>query len=173
VADPIISDDGRWLWNGKEWVPNPPKVTAPPPPMPSPMPHPTVPNLQANSVPSQVQKIQHNQVVYSKIYSQSRAWAFCTFHWWAKLFFPKTLIVTPTGIQTFERRGVILFWLSDEETMDKHMISSVRVKKGIFWDLVTIDTTGGTNVLQLHGMNKTQANALKTDIQALINSRFQ
>ena len=57
--------------------------------------------------------------------------------------------------------------------MNKNMISSVRVKKGLFWDLVTIDTTGGTNVLQLHGMNKSRANALKNDIQGLINSRFQ
>ena len=170
MAGPIISDDGRWLWNGKEWVPNPPKVTPPPPPTPSPIPQPNVSNLQTNSAPSQIQQ---PQVVYSKIYSQSRIWAICTFHWWAKLFFPKTLTVSPTGIQTFDRRGVILFWLYDEESMNKNMISSVRVKKGLFWDLVTIDTTGGTNVLQLHGMNKSHANALKNDIQGLINSRFQ
>ena len=36
MADPIISDDGRWLWGGKEWVPNPPEVTPTPPPMASP-----------------------------------------------------------------------------------------------------------------------------------------
>jgi hypothetical protein len=22
--EPIISEDGRWLWNGQQWVPNPP-----------------------------------------------------------------------------------------------------------------------------------------------------
>jgi hypothetical protein len=38
MADPIISDDGRWLWDGKEWIPNPPKVTPTPPPMTSPNP---------------------------------------------------------------------------------------------------------------------------------------
>ena len=83
------------------------------------------------------------------------------------------MTVSPEGISTFERRGVILFWLTDEETLSKNMISSVQVKRGLIWDLVTIDTTGGSNILQLHGMNKSKANSLKNDIQALINSRFQ
>ena len=39
MVGPIISDDGRWLWNGKEWIPNPSRHTnLPHPPMPLPMP---------------------------------------------------------------------------------------------------------------------------------------
>ena len=106
-------------------------------------------------------------------YQQSRFWAICTFHWWAKLFFPKSITVDGNGITTFERRGVILFWLSDEERMNAKQISSVRIKKGLLWDLVTVDTTGGTNVLQIHGMNKGKANALRNDIQALIDAQYQ
>ena len=106
-------------------------------------------------------------------YQQSRFWAICTFHWWAKLFFPKSITVDGNGITTFDRRGVILFWLSDEERMNARQISSVRIKKGLLWDLVTVDTTGGTNVLQIHGMNKGKANALRTDIQALIDAQYQ
>ena len=171
MTGPIISDDGRWMWDGQKWNPVPPKT--PPPPMPLPKPHPNLSNSPVNNANRNLSAQQNRQVVTSKIYSQSRFWAICTFHWWAKLFFPKSLIVTTEGIKTFDRRGVFLFWLSDEETMNKNMISSVRVKKGVFWDLVTIDTTGGTNVLQLHGMNKSSANALRNDIQLLINSRFQ
>ena len=105
-------------------------------------------------------------------YQQSRFWAICTFHWWAKLIFPKSITVDGNGITTFDRRGVILFWLSDEERMNARQISSVRIKKGILWDLVTVDTTGGTNVLQIHGMNKSKANALRNDIQALIDAQY-
>ena len=43
----------------------------------------------------------------------------------------------------------------------------------MLWDLVTVDTTGGTNVLQIHGMNKGEANALRNDIQALIDAQYQ
>ena len=57
--------------------------------------------------------------------------------------------------------------------MNARQISSVRIKKGILWDLVTIDTTGGTNILQLHGMNKSKANALRNDIQGLIDAQYQ
>ena len=106
-------------------------------------------------------------------YQQSRFWAIFTFHWWAKLFFPKSITVDAVGLTTFDRRGVILFWLSDEERMNARQISSVRIKKGLFWDLVTIDTTGGTNVLQIHGMNKGKANGLRNDIQGLIDSQHQ
>jgi len=56
--------------------------------------------------------------------------------------------------------------------MNARQISSVRIKKGILWDLVTVDTTGGTNVLQIHGMNKSKANALRNDIQALIDAQY-
>ena len=106
-------------------------------------------------------------------YQQSRFWAICTFHWWAKLFFPKSITVDRNGITTFDRRGVILFWLSDEERMNARQISSVRIRKGLVWDLVTVDTTGGTNVLQIHGMKKGEANALRNDIQALIDAQYQ
>jgi len=33
MAGPTISDDGRWLWNGKEWVPNHSPPTNPPNPV--------------------------------------------------------------------------------------------------------------------------------------------
>ena len=39
MGGPIISEDGRWLWNGKEWIPNPSRHTnLPHPPMPLPIP---------------------------------------------------------------------------------------------------------------------------------------
>jgi len=111
--------------------------------------------------------------VMPRVYQQSRIWALCTFHWWSTLIFPKRITVDENGITTFDRRGVILFWLSDEERLSARQISSVQIKKGVLWDLVTIDTTGGTNVLQVHGLNKGQANALRNNIQALIEAQYQ
>ena len=174
MVGPIVSDDGRWVWSGVEWIPNQEKTapSSPSKPLP-PMPPPPAPvsSVQRRIVPP-VQNINPN-LATTKIYSQSRFWAICTFHWWTKLLFPKRLILNQNGIQTFDRLGVLMFWLSEEESLNKNMISSVRVNKGLFWDLVIVDTTGGTNSLDLHGMNKSQANALKADIQSLINSRFQ
>ena len=35
MDEPIISDDGKWLWTGNEWIPNPQKEREIPPPPPS------------------------------------------------------------------------------------------------------------------------------------------
>ncbi|MDP6906275.1 MAG: hypothetical protein QF440_02540 [Candidatus Thalassarchaeaceae archaeon] len=101
-------------------------------------------------------------------YSQSRFWALFTFKWLPTLIFPSKMSVSTNTVEFFKRRGVILFWLVDEERMSGKQISSVRVKKGIFWDTVSIDTTGGSNVLELKGMKKSTSNKLRDEIQNVI-----
>lgn len=101
-------------------------------------------------------------------YTQSRFWALFTFHWWPAFIFPAKMSASANTVEHFKRRGVILFWLVDEERMSGKQISSVRVKKGIFWDTVSVDTTGGSNVIELKGMKKSNSNKLRDEIQQVI-----
>jgi hypothetical protein len=101
-------------------------------------------------------------------YTQSRFWALLTLHWWPAFIFPSKMSASANTVEYFKRRGVILFWLVDEERMSGKQISSVRVKKGIFWDTVSVDTTGGSNVIELKGMKKSNSNKLRDEIQQVI-----
>ncbi len=105
----------------------------------------------------------------SDVYRQSRMWAFWTFHWLSMLF-PNKIIVNPTYLETFKRRGLILFWMTDEERLSSNQIASVRVKKGIFWDTVYIDTKG-VNSLQLKGLKKSTANKVRNKLQMIIEAQ--
>ena len=105
---------------------------------------------------------------YMATYAQSRFWAFFTAHWWPTLLSPARMTATANTVEFFKRRGIILFWLVDEERMSGKQISSVRIKKGLFWDTVSVDTTGGSNVLELKGVKKSKSNKLRDEIQQVI-----
>ncbi len=102
-------------------------------------------------------------------YKQSRWWAFLTLHW-LSVPFPNKIIVNPTFLETFKRRSLILFWMTDEERLSSNQIGSVRVKKGIFWDTVFIDTKG-TNSLELKGMKKSTSNKVRNKLQMIIEAQ--
>jgi len=78
------------------------------------------------------------------------------------------MTATANTVEFFKRRGIILFWLVDEERMSGKQISSVRIKKGLFWDTVSVVTTGGSNVLGLKGVKTSNSNKLRDEIQQVI-----
>ena len=102
-------------------------------------------------------------------YKQSRFYGFFTFHWLSWLF-PNTIVVNPTYLETFKRRSLILFWMTDEERLSSNQIASVRVKKGLFWDTVIIDTKG-VNSLEQKGLKKKVSNEVRDKLQMLIESQ--
>ena len=102
-------------------------------------------------------------------YRQSRIWAFFTLHWLSMLF-PNKIIVNPTYLETFKRRGIFLFWMTDEERLSSNQIASVRVKKGFLWDIVYIDTKG-VNHLELKGLKKSIANKVRNKLQMIIEAQ--
>jgi hypothetical protein len=86
------------------------------------------------------------------------------------MLFPNKIIVNPTYLETFKRRGMILFWMTDEERLSSNQIASVRVKKGMFWDIVSIDTKG-VNSLDLRGLKKSTANKVRNKLQMIIEAQ--
>jgi hypothetical protein len=84
---------------------------------------------------------------------------------WAEFFggrltntvFPKRIIVTEEGIRTVKVRSLLLPWMGEEEAMPFGKIASVRHLKGIIWDTLVFETSGGSNNLDVDGLRKEDA----------------
>src|SRR6266545_6241382 len=70
---------------------------------------------------------------------------------WAEFFggrltntvFPKRITVTEEGIKTVKVRSLVVPWMREEEAMPFGKIASVRHLKGIIWDTLVFETSGG------------------------------
>ena len=72
-------------------------------------------------------------------------------------FFPKRLMVTEEGIRTVKVRSLLVPWMREEEAMPFAKIASVRHLKGIIWDTLVFETSGGPNNLDVDGLRKEDA----------------
>lgn len=72
-------------------------------------------------------------------------------------FFPKRIMVTEEGIRTVQVRSLVVPWMREEEAMPFGKIASVRHVKGIIWDTLVFETSGGSNNLDVHGLRKEDA----------------
>ncbi len=94
---------------------------------------------------------------------------------WAEFFggrltntvFPKQITVTEEGIRTVKVRSLVVPWMREEEAMPFGKIASVRHLKGLIWDTLVFETSGGSNNLDINGLRKEDARKIT---QAL-NSR--
>ncbi len=84
---------------------------------------------------------------------------------WAEFFggrltntvFPKQITVTEEGIKTVKVRSLVVPWMREEEAMPFWKIASVRHLKGIIWDALVFETSGGSNSLDVDGLRKEDA----------------
>ena len=84
---------------------------------------------------------------------------------WAEFFggrftntvFPKQITVTEEGIRTVKVRSLVVPWMREEEAMPFGKIASVRHLKGIIWDTLVFETSGGSNNLDVDGLRKEDA----------------
>ena len=100
-------------------------------------------------------------------YVQSWVWALLTFHWFPKLFSPKTMKVSKNQIILVEPSSILFFWMKKEELIPKKNLSSVSIEYGLFWNTVRLETKGG-NFISLNGLNKKTAKSLAKNIQQII-----
>ena len=84
---------------------------------------------------------------------------------WAEFFggrltntvFPKQITVTEEGIRTVKVRSLVVPWMREEEAMPFGKIASVRHLKGLIWDTLVFETSGGSNNLDINGLRKEDA----------------
>jgi len=75
--------------------------------------------------------------------------------------FPTRIVVSPVQVIKSKRS----WFSSDEESINIRHISSVRIKTGILWSDIWIESSGGTNQIQSHGHTKRDAQLIKQIIE--------
>jgi hypothetical protein len=94
---------------------------------------------------------------------------FRTSRWWGlfspkygltPFFFPHTIIVGENGIETKKIRFFLFPWMQEREMMSVKKVSSVRHIRGFVWDKVVLETSGGSNDLEIGGLRKSKAKQL-------------
>jgi hypothetical protein len=79
------------------------------------------------------------------------------------LLFPATLSVQPDGLH-YEKRGI---FRSSEEVINFRQIASVRVSNGILFSTLRIETSGGSQPVEMRGLWKNDAKVIRDSIQKL------
>ena len=83
----------------------------------------------------------------------SRLWAVLHFSL-TRLLFPARMIADHVGIST----NIVLFWLTPWRRTDEHLpmshIAEVAHMRGLIWDRISIESSGGLNPLVVAGLPK-------------------
>jgi hypothetical protein len=98
----------------------------------------------------------------------SRLWALfhlnCT-----RLLFPATMSADAIGVSTTN----VDFWLTPWRRVDEHLplshIAEVSHIRGLVWDAIRVESSGGLNPLRVFGVAKPAARAFVEHVRARLN----
>jgi hypothetical protein len=98
----------------------------------------------------------------------SRLWALfhvnCT-----RLLFPGTMSADALGVSTTN----VDFWLTPWRRVDEHLplshIAEVSHIRGLVWDAISVESSGGLNPLRVLGVGKPAARAFVEHVRARLN----
>ena len=88
-----------------------------------------------------------------------------------KLLFPHRMTRGADGISTIKVRFFLFPWVKVEEHAAFERVASIVHNKGFIWDVVVVETTGGSNNLDVRGVAKGAARAFVTGVQAKLQGR--
>jgi hypothetical protein len=98
----------------------------------------------------------------------SRLWASLHFSL-TRWMFPTRMIADHVGISTREVR----FWLTPWARTDDHLplshIAEVLHQRGLFWDKISVESSGGANPLTIEGVSKFHAGSFVDHVRERIN----
>jgi len=88
-----------------------------------------------------------------------------------KLLFPHRMTCGEDGITTTKVRFFLFPWVKVEEHAAFGRVASIVHNKGFIWDVVVVETTGGSNNLDVRGVAKGPARAFVAAVQARLEGR--
>ena len=98
----------------------------------------------------------------------SRLWALFHFRL-TRLIFPTRMIADHVGISTKE----VGFWLTPWVRTDDHLplshIAEVLHTRGLFWDAISVESSGGANPLAIAGVSKFDSGSFVEHVRERIN----
>ena len=99
----------------------------------------------------------------------SRLWALLRFSL-TRVIFPTRMIADHVGISTKE----VGFWLTPWVRTDDHLplshIAEVLHSRGLFWDAISVESSGGANPLQIAGVSKLRSGYFVEHVRERINA---
>ena len=98
----------------------------------------------------------------------SRPWALLHFNL-TRLLFPATMSADAIGVSTTN----VYFWLTPWRRVDEHLplshIAEVTHIRGLVWDAISVESSGGLNPLRVSGVPKPAARAFVEHVRARLN----
>jgi hypothetical protein len=98
----------------------------------------------------------------------SRVWALFRWHF-TKLLFPSHLSADRLGITLVD----VEFWLTPWKRQDEHLpmshLAEVTHNRGLIWDSISIESSGGLNPLFVEGLRKGAAKRFVEQVRAWMN----
>lgn len=98
----------------------------------------------------------------------SRFWALVTFKL-TLLIFPDRLSATDRSIHAVKTHFFLTPWVRDESHMQLSHIAEVGHDRGLIWDALTIESTGGMSPITVRGLPKGRASAFVTFVRERLN----
>lgn len=99
----------------------------------------------------------------------SRLWAFLTGRF-TRLLFPARLVADHVGIST----TLVEFWLTPWRRTDEHLplshIAEVAHMRGLIWDRISVESSGGLNPLVVAGLPKAPASFFVDRVRERLNA---
>ncbi len=97
----------------------------------------------------------------------SRWWALFTFKL-TKLIFPDYMTVDGASIHAVRVRFWLTPWMRDENHMQISHISEVEHERGLIWDSITVESTGGLTPMNVRGFPKGSARRFVEHVRGLM-----
>jgi hypothetical protein len=98
----------------------------------------------------------------------SRLWALFHFNL-TRIIFPTRMIADHVGISTKEIRFWLFPWARTDDHLPLSHIAEVLHERGLFWDSITVESSGGTNPLTIAGISKFGAGYFVEHVRERIN----
>jgi hypothetical protein len=100
--------------------------------------------------------------------ASSRLWALFHFNL-TRWIFPARMTADPAGVST----NIVDFWLTPWRRVDEHLPMSHIVEmghiRGLFWDSISVESSGGLNPLRVFGLPKSRARAFVDNVRERLN----
>jgi hypothetical protein len=111
---------------------------------------------------------QANDAVDTLQVRSSRLWALFHFNL-TRIIFPTRMVTDHIGISTAEVRFWLFPWARTDDHLPLSHIAEVLHERRLFWDTITVESSGGTNPLAIAGVSKFGAGAFVEHVRERIN----
>jgi hypothetical protein len=99
----------------------------------------------------------------------SRLWAMCKLRF-TEFVFPSHLSADQLGITLVKVESWFTPWTRQDEHLPMSHLAEVTHQRGLIWDSISIESSGGINPLSVEGLPKGAAHAFVTQVRNWMNA---